>query len=299
MTSENVPAADDLRPLLRRGLSVDAEAAEHLLALPGIVARSAGPDRASRIRAFNALLRQLIARVPDANLSLAAAVLFGDGPSGTGRTLTVRRESAAKVLGMHPDHFRKHLEPRILTQLAQALAADSARMRSDRIAPPQLVPMVAPPAQLPEDMFAWEAVEHEEHLSRLWAAVYALRAELLACERLSSMDRDGQQLLDAAQRSLWRWGQLQVAIREYRRTYGVRLLNADIAPGKLVGMAGWTPQLDPVDVEVVCHYGPDAEPLGPYLKHLTAHPAGQRLHDQWVAALRAPHETQSIYGSAA
>jgi hypothetical protein len=300
MSVNKSPTAEDLRALLKRGLPAQTEViAGHLLALPGVVARSAAPDGASRTAAFNTLLRQLIARMPDRQLSLAAATLFSILAVRDGETLTERRGYAAEKMSRDPDHFRKHIEPRILADLAAALAADSERMTAMRIAPPQLVPVAAPSAPLPEDMFAWEVVEHEEQLSRLWSAVYALRAELLACERLASMDPEGRDRVDAAEAALWRTGQLHVAMRAYRRAYGVRLLHGGIAADKLLGMAGWTPALTPAEVELVCHRGPDAERLRTFITDLTADPAGRAVLDRWVDALLVPHTTVTASGSAA
>ncbi|MBB5867383.1 hypothetical protein F4553_000762 [Allocatelliglobosispora scoriae] len=254
-----------------------------------MTARAAGPDWINRVQAFNALLRQLIDRIAEPQTSIAAASLFGVSAGTIGANLTERREAAAAALSVHPDHFRKHIEPRLLAQLAQALAADSERMTSTRVAPPQLLPMTRPPAPLPADMFAWEAVEHEEQLSRLWSSVYALRAELLACERWASMDPGSGEHVDAADAALWRVGQLHVAIRSYRRAYGSRLLHGDIPPERLIGMAGWTPDLRPPDVELLCHRGPDAERLRGFLDDLTAAPGGQDLRDRWVSDLLVPH----------
>jgi hypothetical protein len=291
MTPNKSPTVEDLRALLRHGLPADREIREHLLALPGVTARAAGPDWINRVAAFNTLLRQLIDRIPEPQTSLATAMLFGIWTGTTGTTLTERREAAATALSVHPDHFRKHIEPRVLAQLAQALAVDSERMTSTRVAPPQLLPMTRPPAPLPADMFAWEAVEHEEQLSRLWSAVYALRAELLACERMASMDQGSSEHIDAAEAALWRYGQLHVAIRAYRRAYGVRLLHGDIAPDNLVGMAGWTPALNPAEIDVVCHRAPEAERLHTFIDDLAAYPDGQRVRDRWVNELLVPHIT--------
>ena len=49
------PSGADLRPLLRRGLPADV-IADHLLLLPGVVARATTDDRDSRTAAFNTLL---------------------------------------------------------------------------------------------------------------------------------------------------------------------------------------------------------------------------------------------------
>ncbi len=295
MTPQLDPTAGDLRPLLKRGLPVFGDAiAEGLLTLPGVIARAGGPDRASRAEAFNSLLRQLIARMPDNQTSRATAILFGDWTGTIGTTLTERREGAAMVLGRDPDHFRKHIEPRILGDVAAALTADSARMLTTSAMPPRLTPVLMQPAGLPEDIWAWETVEHEEHISRLWAAVYALRAELLACERLASFDPSSSELGGAADAALWRLGQLHVAIRIYRRGYGNRLLHGDIAPETLIGLAGWTPPLDPGEVDVVCHHAPDAERLRTYLDELTADPAGERVRARWRAAFLTPHRTIAL-----
>lgn len=294
MTAHTSPTAEDLRLLLRRGLPASGDTiTDRLLELPGVIARAAAPDRASRVEVFNSLLRQVIARLPEPQTSLATATLFGDWTGTTGTTLTERRVGAATVLSRDPDHFRKHIEPRILGDVAAALAADSARMLTTSAMPPRLMPVLVEPAGLPKDIWAWEAVEHEEHISRLWASVYALRAELLACERLASFDPSGSELGDAADAALWRLGQLHVAIRAYRRGYGNRLLHGDIAPEALIGLAGWSPPLDPSEVDAVCHHAPDAERLRAYLNDLTADPAGKRVRDRWRSAFLTPHRTNA------
>lgn len=301
MVTSEAPTADDLRPLLRRGLPVASDViADRLLDLPGVRARATTEDRDSRVAAFNALLRQLVQRIGDPGLSGAASMLFGAVPATAGNTLTARRADAARSMGRDADHFRKHIEPRILADLAAAFAADSDRMTTTRAAPPRLIPVLYPPAELPQDMWAWEAVEHEEHIARLWAAVYALRAELLACERLASFDPSSQDLVDAAGAALWRLGQLHVTIRAYRRAYGARLLHGDIAPETLIGLAGWSPTLSADDIDVICHHSPDTQPCATYLRNLTATDAGARVHAHWSAHLSTrPPITTADAGSAA
>jgi hypothetical protein len=294
------PTADGLRPLLKRGLpAAGGVIADDLLELPGVTARATTRDRGSRVVAFNALLRQLVQRMADPALSVAAGRLLGERATA-GNTLTERRAGAALSMGRDPDHFRKHIEPRILADLAAALAADSDRMTTTWATPPLLIPVLHPPAGLPQDMWAWEAVEHEEHISRLWASVYALRAELLACERLASFDPFGTDLRDAADTSLWRLGQLHVAIRTYRRAYGNRLLHGDIAPETLIGLAGWSPPLGPAEVDVVCHHAPDAEQCRTFITALTATEPGERIHAHWLARLSIhPHINAAEAGSTA
>jgi hypothetical protein len=287
--------AEDLRPLLKRGLpAAGAVIADHLLELPGVTARATTRERDSRVTAFNTLLRQLLRRIGDPVLSVAANTLFGSVATTGGNTLTARRADAALSMGRDADHFRKHIEPRILADLAQALAADSDRMTTTRAAPPRLIPVLHPPAGLPEDMWAWEAAEHEEHIARLWAGVFALRAELLACERLTSFDPLGQDLRDAADAALWRTGQLHVAIRTYRRAYGARLLHGDVPPETLLGLAGWSPPLEPDEVDVVCHHGPDVERCRTFITDLTSSPPGARIHSHWVSRLSTSTITADV-----
>ncbi|MGH3404697.1 MAG: hypothetical protein ACRDRJ_19665 [Streptosporangiaceae bacterium] len=286
MASVAAPLEESLRVLLRRGLpAAEGAIADRLLELPGVIARASGRDRASRAAAFNALLYQLIGRLPGGpDSQTAARLLFGDGRRHASRTLTGRRAAAAMALGRDPDHFRKHIELRLLGEVAGALAADSEHM-ARRPGPPRLAPVATPPPPLPADQFAWEAVEHEEHISRLWAAVYALRAELLAGERLASMDPAGRnELAGTSEAALWRLGQLHVAIRAYRRAYGTRLLNSDLPPESLVSMAGWTPALDPAEAELICRHGPDTMPLDAWLRRLAFDPAGERLRARWASA---------------
>jgi len=47
---------------------------------------------------------------------------------------------------------------------------------------------------LQADPFAWEVAEQEEHLCRLWSAIYAARAELLTVERLVAWTPTGSTL---------------------------------------------------------------------------------------------------------
>ncbi|HCU51182.1 MAG TPA: hypothetical protein DGG94_15535, partial [Micromonosporaceae bacterium] len=112
MTLNKSPTAEGLRPLLKRGLPAAGDViADDLLELPGVTARATTRDRDSRVAAFNALLRQLLRRMTDPGLAVAAGMLFGERATA-GNTLTERRAGAALSMGRDPDHFRKHIEPR-------------------------------------------------------------------------------------------------------------------------------------------------------------------------------------------
>jgi hypothetical protein len=300
MTTSGPPGAEDLRPLLRRGLPASADVIpDVLLNLPGVRARATTADRESLATSFNTLMDNLLHHRLDPATASAARMLFGTTSATAGKNLTTRRAGAALSLSRDPDHFRKNLEPRILTELAAALVADSDRMRTTRAIAPPLLPAIQPPPEMPQDMWAWEAAEHQEHLARLWSGVYALRAELLACHRLASFDPFGQELVAAAGAALWRYGQLHVAVRAYRRAYGARLLHGDAAPDSLIGLAGWSPPLTPDEVDVVCHHGPDTDDRHAFLTRLTATSQGSTVHGRWFTLLSVhPHITIEA-GSAA
>lgn len=229
-----------LAGILRRGLPITAAAADPvLLDLRGVISRSADPDdEASRTTALDGVMRGLLARFPDARYAAAARALFGLPPAQSGQTLTIRRDLAAEVASHEVHHFRKRVEPRLIDQLASALLADADRFTRSR----GIAPRLAPPAgrqRVGADPFAWEVAEHEEALSRLWAAIYAARAELLAVERLLSLGVDRQQLITQAVTAAWRWAQASLEATSYAGAFGTA--TDEVSAHDLVALAGWTP----------------------------------------------------------
>ncbi|MGH3778718.1 MAG: hypothetical protein ACRDRR_23775 [Pseudonocardiaceae bacterium] len=133
-------------------------------------------------------------------------------------------------------HFRKRVEPRLIDKLASALLADADRFTRSRV----IAPRLAAPAgrqTVPADSFAWEVAEHEEALSRLWAAIYAARAELLAVARLLSFGADRQQVIRQAVTAAWRWAQASLEATSYAGAFGAD----EVGAHDLVALAGWTP----------------------------------------------------------
>ena len=182
-----------LKPLLRSGLPLDPDLDDlHLLGLRGVVARAIDRDeRLSRVKSLDGLLRKLLAYYPDDVLSEAARVLFGLTPGTRGKSLTERREQAARETGYEADHFRKRIEPKIVKQLAWQLHQDSQNyIPRSRETPPPLEISGDTPYISVGDVSAKDKAEHEEALSRLWAHVYALRAEILKVERLKRWPYD-------------------------------------------------------------------------------------------------------------
>ena len=241
-----------LRPILRTGLPVDPDLQDpRLLGLRGVVARSIDRDeRVSRIKALDGLIRQLLAYYPDDVLSEAARVLFGVAPGTRGKTLTERREQAARDTGYEADHFRKRIEPKILRQLAWQLHQDSQNyIPRSRQAPPPLEISGDTPYISVGDVSAKDKAEHEEALSRLWAHVYALRAEILRVERLKSCPYDDTEpelsqshFKEALQARDAEIAAVKREIRAYIERYGDSISHGEgqFSAGALLRLAGWT-----------------------------------------------------------
>lgn len=234
--------------LLRTGLPPgDDRALDALLDQGAVTARAVDPaDRASRLRALDGWLRWALARFDHPRLAEPAQLLFGAAPAAAGATLTERRAKAAAAAGYEAHHFRKRIEPRICERLAAVLSADAAEAAVRAAAPRLSRPRRA--LRLPADVLAWEAAEHEQSLSELWAGVYALRASLLAVARTAGMyDATHPQTEAATAAALHRVAQLHRTILAYHRAYGPQLLGADpgTGPQDLAALAGWQPPLDP------------------------------------------------------
>lgn len=241
-----------LASLLRKGLPVSGDSpSPYLLSLHGVLVRAADPAAsASRVLALNTLLRTLLVRFDDARYAEAARALFGLPPGRPGTTLTRRREAAAKASGHDVDHFRKRVEPRLLDRLAWLLWQDSEQFRAVPAVAPRLTRAPADMPSLPGDVFAWELAEHEAQLSRVWASIYALRAELITLDRMAAMGSDHQRISRQSITAAWRYGVLRVDIETYLDAYakgGFGAL-ADATPDDLASLAGWSPPLGDDDI---------------------------------------------------
>jgi hypothetical protein len=225
--------------LLRSGLPVTPAAVDTvLLDLRGIVARAVDPaDEASRTAALDGTLRGLLARFPDARYAPAARALFGLPPAEPGQNLTVRRDLAAEQAGHEVHHFRKRVEPKLIEKIAWELLADADRFTRSPMIAPRLAP-VTERQRVQADPFAWEVAEHEEHLGRLWSAIYAARAELLAVERLISLDADRIDIGHQAVTAAWRWAVARAEAIGYTTAFA-----PDLEPDRLIALAGWVPAL--------------------------------------------------------
>jgi hypothetical protein len=252
--------------LLRRGLPVTPASADPvLLDLRGILARAVDPaDKASRTAALNGTLRGLLARFGDTRYASAARALFGLPPAEPGQNLTVRRELAAAQAGHEAHHFRKRVEPKLIERIAWELLADADRFTRSPMIAPRLAPVTGR-QPVPADPFAWEVAEHEEQLTRLWSAIYAARAELLAVERLISLHADRLDIITTAVTAAWRWAAARAEATSYTTAFAQ---DVETSPDELVAVAGWTPTLTP-----------------PQASRLTEAATGGATLEQFIAAL--------------
>lgn len=255
-TQVSPPPVDEiaraLRPVVTAGLPVRPDFEDPvLLGLRGVVARCIDPtDQYNRIKALDDLLARLLVHYPDDTLGEAARILFGMSPGTRGSNLTTRRQTAAEVIERDAEHFRKRVEPGIVREVAWQLHRDSQNyIPRGRAVPPPLESSGDTPVIRAGDVAAVEAAEHEELLSRLWAHVYALRAEILRVERLKTWPHDPTEpqtsehvLGEALGAREYEIEAVRRLIRAYIDRYGQRITHGDAEfdAASLLRLAGWS-----------------------------------------------------------
>jgi len=241
LSSTTEEIRDALRHVLRAGFPITDDTAGDLLPDQRVViAHAQHPDeRASRVTALERVIRQILKEFGQSTRGQAARALFAVDKTLRGTTLTHRREVAARILDRDPDHTRKHIEPRILDEVAFAFHQENLRYQpvtdSSR---PKIAPHEDTPV-LTDESFT----EEEELLCRVWSAVYGFRAELIATQRRMT-DRDDSPdpelgyHLDSAK---WQLAKLLTAVTAYLDNYGEEVLHGDTPFNVegLVALAGW------------------------------------------------------------
>ncbi|WP_157071457.1 hypothetical protein [Curtobacterium ammoniigenes] len=243
--------AKSLRKIVATGLPIPSSLTDEiLLGLRGVVARSINPDdRLGRVKALDELLARLLVHYPDDTLGEPARILFAVAPGFRGSNLTARREAAARAAERDVDHFRKRIEPDIIAGVAWQLHRDSQNyIPRGRAVPPPLESSGDSPTIRAGDVANKEAAEHEELLSRLWAHVYALRAEILRVERLKTWPHDLTEpttservLAEALVARDYEVDAVKVLIATYTQRYGQRITHGDAEfnAEALLRLAGW------------------------------------------------------------
>jgi hypothetical protein len=190
------------------------------------------------------LIQSLLLALGEAEEAQALQILFAVRGADRGTTLTARRSRARNVGTWQYDdtHFRKNIEPRLVRDLAWFLYEDSQNYTPrTRHAPPETEISGDTPSLTPADIN-----DQEELVSRIWALVYELRAELIRTARLEAIeDADTSGVDDAQGTSLWLVARLLSRIHDYLERYGDRILHGDAefrAEG-LIRLAGWRYEL--------------------------------------------------------
>lgn len=282
------PPLDELTAALKRvirvGLPVKPDAAPQLLLeLRGVRARAIDAGRfLSRIKALNGLLHGLLTDLGEGEEARALQALFAVHAEDRGTTLTHRRRRAAGILGYNDTHFRKHVETRLLRDLAWLLHEDSQTYTPRTRYAPE-------PTEISGDTPALRSADvnqQEELVSRIWALVYELRAELIRKAGLEAVeDADPAVIEDAAGTSLWLVARLLSRIHDYLERYGDRILHgeAEFDAESLIRLAGWSYELGPEEAT--------------RLRFLIAK-IGNHDRDRFLAALAAGNDSRAEPGDA-
>jgi len=124
--------------------------------------------------AIEDLLRQAIAELGGGTEADAAEADLGLAQGTKLLASGVRRSKAAAVYSISPDHFRKHYEPQLFEQVAEAVLAlcRQRQLRHTRVQMEQRHPA--------DSRLAVQWVERFEAYYRIWTPVYALGANLEA-----------------------------------------------------------------------------------------------------------------------
>lgn len=244
LNSEPEVLRAELRRLLRAGFPITDNSAGDLLPEQRVVfAQAQHPDeRASRIAALDRVLRQLLTGLGRSARGQAARVLFGAARGMRGTTLSFRRLEAAHLLERHEDHVRKHIEPKLLDELAFAFHQENLRYTpTTATSRPEIAAHEDTPV-LTDNAYT----EQEELLCRMWSAVYGYRAEIIAIQRRLNVarteerepDPDLQEHIDTG---TWQLARLLTFVSEYLDRYGDEILHGDTpySVEGLVALAGW------------------------------------------------------------
>lgn len=288
--------SSDIAKILRHGLPIRSDVAiKALLRLPGIQHRASNPDeRGSRLKAVEGLLRWQLAQLGSVELRPAATLLFGIGNDATGTTLMRRRTMAAAVSGYEVNHFRKRIEPRLVSTLAWQLRKLSDEYTQTFATPPRLSKAKQKPPTPPSDVFAWETIEHQELICRLWSSIYGLRAALLRVQRMISMQRSATEVRESIVTSLWQVATLTHLDNEYRNSYAGTALGDSSRPGptELISLAGWTPPASAAEAAALCNLAVSGEGASEFAKRVSTSSETSRILRRWEREFGASEGTE-------
>ncbi len=190
--------------------------------------------------AIERLIKSMLSSFGSSTHGQAARILFASEKGYRGTTLTHRRINASIRLERSVDHLRKHIEPKIVSDLAFLFHQENLHYKPvskhGRPEPgaPEDLPIIT------DDSFT----EKEELLSRLWGSVYGFRAELIATKnRLLGEDEEAtSEFIYYRDLANWKLAQLLTDIYNYIDKYGDEILSGEVpySVEGLVVLAGWS-----------------------------------------------------------
>ncbi len=224
---ESAPAAKqlakELSDQLRTGVRLSALMnCPAVLALDVVRAKAATGSERDRAVAARNLLRELSVLV-DGQRNGATATLLGLATASRGILLKERRQLAADMLHISPDHLRtSRRERELVVALADELyAADSAyrRRHGHRLRPEQ----DSLTTRLGVD---W--LDRHQAYRRVWTPLNAIRNDIWVLLRFLRDEADRDDVIDRLMNIAWRWGQFQVELERFVADYGGLWLLADV-----------------------------------------------------------------------
>lgn len=231
----------ELRKLLKVGLPItELSASEILTSQRAVIANAAHPNElASKITSLERLLKRLLSSFGSSVHGQVARILFASEKGYRGTTLTYRRIEASVRMERSVDHLRKHIEPRILADLAFLFHQENLQYipvsKSGR-------PELGTPEDLPiitDESFS----EKEELISRIWSSVYGFRAELIATKNnMPGEDKESpSSFLYYRDSANWKLAQLLTDVSSFIDKYGDEILSGEVPYNVegLVALAGW------------------------------------------------------------
>jgi hypothetical protein len=238
--------APAIRQLIAKGLPITEATAD--MVLPNqrcIYALAQHPDElASRVTTTNRLLGDLLNELGPSARGTAARTLFGLGRPLRGTNLTHRRGVAAGIMERHEDHFRKHIEPKLIQELAFAIHQQNLRYTPKSA---KARPAIGSHEDTPAPLSDESLTEQEELLCRVWSAVYGYRAEMVAVQRRLNEAREGERPPDAdlqehLDSATWQLARLLTFVSAYLEHYGETILLGEVpfSVEGLVQLAGWS-----------------------------------------------------------
>lgn len=301
--------ADALRPILAKGLPISPDYQDdRLLSLSCVVDRCQDPnDRLNRVKAAGDLLTKAAARYPDEKLNGAVSVLFGAAAGNRGLTLTDRRALAANMAGYDIDHFRKKIEPKIVTTLAWLLVQLTLRTwvqtPSGRMLSPQasqfarqlyryaqralvfidafdLCDNFAPRLQVLFTVIRL-AEDKPDDLPREWMSIYG--------DGESAVLLVGASRTEESDKGLWSFAYGLRYLRNLLRDRSGNDYVREILPAECWENMQQYPTFDSREIDkmvVVLDEGPVDTPKA-FVDSLCSHSAGRAVHDHWMKLLTA------------